>query len=701
MKKSLPVTALTLLIALATLPGCPSQQSSVPKANVNKKSTRDSWRMGLDLLRQATDSARYWEGLKLLNDGIQQKPEFRSQVAVAAEPRKFLEATVGLTADELQEVESANFRPADAHHVAESFLLRDSARSLEVHGLAPDELARHCFRWVDRHVRLHQQGEDWAPPAQVLERGYGGGRDRALVFLALMRQLQLEGCLFLRPGSPDEVVLFGLLSKDGKNVWLFDPRLGLEVRTAGGKVATLADVQADPKVLEPSGLSAEELKAVEVRIACPLYALSPRMRELEKALSAQDRIVLYLDPVRLQSDVAKATGRPVQVWNSRAADGGVENSPTRALRMILPPDEGGTDKEDRLKRFQADLVPWASIGLAFEEIRLGREQLGDKAFAQLLRIAGELFEKYDLQPHQTLLRGRDVIQRLDRVRGFLEDESLISQTDDPAFQKAVAAWRSDANKAYAALEGNQPSGKALVNTLWGEDQYLLTLLQADAEERPDRYKKMALTRIIAHAVRGPLSQRVLWLRAMVWQEKAERDQQIAAAATKNKSAAANAHNAWLNTRVAWNQYLDRATPGDAARAQRLEAIRAQAKRGGPGPAYAASLLEEMHRDLHRDAAARIEHARATYFLDGAKVAVPPLRQLADQLDALREKGKDGTAAMAAVVAEVRQRLHGPKAAVSVRSLDLMDRDWTPQGNVYWVGQQIRVQIARWAEKGGS
>src|SRR5438552_5352444 len=115
MKKSLPLTALGLLIGLATLPGCPSQPPKVsPNANVGKKSMRDSWRMGLDLLRQATDSARSWEGLKLLNDGIQQKPDFRSQVALAAEPRKFLEATVGLTADELQEVESPTFRPADA-----------------------------------------------------------------------------------------------------------------------------------------------------------------------------------------------------------------------------------------------------------------------------------------------------------------------------------------------------------------------------------------------------------------------------------------------------------------------------------------------------------------------------------------------------------------------------------------------------------
>jgi hypothetical protein len=447
-----------------------------------------------------------------------------------------------------------------------------------------------------------------------------------------------------------------------------------------------------------------------VRIACPLYALSPRMRELEKALSAQDRIALFLDAAKLQADVARATGRPVQVWN-RPADASAANSPTRALRSLLSADEGGTDKEDRLKRFRADLVPWSSIVLALEQLKLGRDYIAEPAFAQLVHLAGDLFEKYDVQPAELLLRGREIVPRLDRVRGFLEDDSLVTQADDAELQKAVAGWREQAKAAYEALAANHPTGKSQVNKLWAEDLYLLSLLQVDSEERPERskkidseerperYKKMALTRILAYAVRGPLSQRVLWLRAMLWQDKAERDQVLAGAKGAPKGAAINARNAWLNTGVAWDQYLDRADLSPAARTRRLEAVRALAKRDGPGPAYAGNLLEGLHLDLHRAFAARVSRARATSFLDGAKAAVAPLRGLQQEVDALLEKGKDGSPAV--VAADVRQRLHDPKAAPLVRSLELLERDWAPQGYVDWLGRHVRRQVEVWEQPDGN
>ncbi len=168
----------------------------------------------------APDSTRYWEGLQLLNADIQEHAEKRARLIPSAETCKSLAETVGLSAEELAEVESPTYRRADAEYIAECFLLRDAARALEVHGAAPAEVLRQAFQWVQRHVLLHEQGDDWLPPAQVLRRGYGSTRDRTRVFVALVRQLQLpdavqrnetmECCLFFLADAPEEVVLIGV-----------------------------------------------------------------------------------------------------------------------------------------------------------------------------------------------------------------------------------------------------------------------------------------------------------------------------------------------------------------------------------------------------------------------------------------------------------------------------------------------------------
>ena len=49
---------------------------------------------------------------------------------------------------------------------------------------------RH-FRWVMRNVLLHEQGDSWTPPAFTLRRGCGSALERALVFLALLRQASI------------------------------------------------------------------------------------------------------------------------------------------------------------------------------------------------------------------------------------------------------------------------------------------------------------------------------------------------------------------------------------------------------------------------------------------------------------------------------------------------------------------------------
>lgn len=687
-------TALFPLLGLAACSGCSSaERPTAPIAAVKPKA--DARGLGLRLLGQALDVARYREALNVLNADLGHNAELRARIVLNDAARAFLEKA-GLDRAEIQLAASPTFTPADAHYLAGCFLLRDAARAVEIGRLAPAEQARRAFGWVERNVVLHQHGEDWLPPSLVLRRGFGNARDRALAFLALMRQLQVEGCVFSLPDAPDDAVLAGVLDKGGKDVYLFDPRLGFAVRTAAGKVATLKDVQADPSLLKPSALSAEQLKTLQVRIACPLEAAAPRMRELERALTAQDRIVLYLDPARLQRDVAQATGLAVSVWNAPAGTGETPNSPVRAWRLLLPPEEGGVDTTNRFARLQADRVPWTAIVMALDQIKLGPGQLAEPALAQLEQMAADLVEKYAVQPHEMLLRGKsaEVIQRLDRARSFLEDESLATLADEPAFQTEVAKWRAHAAAAYGALANKEPQAQALVNRLWGEDGYLPALLQVNGEERPDARKKSLLTHIVGYAVRDTVVRRAFWLRAMVWHEKAERDHDLAGAAGANPSAAANAVNAWRNTRIAWNLYADRAGLSPTARQQRLDTIRAVMKRGGDaGARHAAHLLGTLQLEIHDQVAARLHHARAQRYVDGKKAAIALLNNLEPDLDALVANGNAG--AFPAEAAAVLERLRASRIGVVAHSAALLDRDWGAHGTFDWQRTHLQQQRARW------
>jgi hypothetical protein len=692
---ALPLMILLLVLCLIT--GC-SSPSSKPPATVAKEGEKSkSWRVGLDLVRQAPDAARCREGLDLLNPKLTQNAE-KSKLALPAETRKFLQAAANLTADELNEVESPTFRPADAHYVIECLLLRDAARSLEISGLAPAELADRCFGWVQRQVLLYEQGEEGLPPVYVLRRGYGSARDRALVFVALLRQLQLQACVFVSRASPGEVVLAGVLCAPDE-VRLFDPRLGLAVRTSDGRVAMLKDVKADPKLLQGSDLTPEQFQAAEVRLYCPLQALPIRMSELEKALAVQDRVVLYLEPVKLRREMEQATGLAVHVWN-----GNGDKSATRALRLFLPPEEGGTDKERRLQHFQEDLTPTSSVILALEQINLGPGRMPPQALAYMLMLTDDLFKKYEQQPHEMVVRGKseEAIQRFERARSFLEDDNLGGLADDPSFQKAVAEWRERLSAGYAALAAKDPRGQAQVNNAWGEDMFLGALLAIDAEERPDKFPKKTPVRVIAHAAREHLVARVLWLRALLWQEKAQRSQLLALRAAKgNKTAATSARNDWHNTRVAWNLFLDRAAIGPAVRRQRADVIRGLLKRPDElSPLHAAHMLEVLHLELHRYIAARMNLAQALFNLDGASVADPALRELEEELTALLEKDANDPLGLKADLDLALKQLRPQFAPVS-RSLALVGRDWAPRGNIYWLRQQVRRQVELWEEAKGS
>jgi hypothetical protein len=98
--------------------------------------------------------------------------------------------------------------------------LRDVAESLRLQGLPPlperagerwkDKRDRDLWRrqaevafdWVVRQLLLRaDRDEGLVPPEYALRAGTGTAEERALLFLALLRQLDLDGCMVGIPGE--------------------------------------------------------------------------------------------------------------------------------------------------------------------------------------------------------------------------------------------------------------------------------------------------------------------------------------------------------------------------------------------------------------------------------------------------------------------------------------------------------------------
>jgi hypothetical protein len=699
--------ALLLLLAVLGLAGCSNQPAPAKKPNVAVAMGRprtDPTRLAAEAIRQATEPSHFREALNLLNP-LLETSEAQSRLQLPEKQREFLQTQVHLTDDEVAEVEASSFRPADAYYLEECSLLRDAAQALEVGGLNLPEQGRLCLHWVARHVLLQDQGQEWLPNAFVLKRGYGDARARGLIFLALMRQFQAgkqsgdhpaEGCVLVVSGANPRPVLVGLLDEASQDLYLFDPRLAEPVRKASGAVATLKDVRQDPTLLKTAGVSPAQVKELQAWLACPLPALAPRIQELERILSSQDRLKLFLDAQAQQQKFAKALALPVRIWNSPAEPGGkVANSPTRALRLFLPAEDGGVDRSvpPRLAQFTLHLFPWPSVALALEQLRLTQDLVEPARKFLTENLSAELFKRYYQQPTELLLHGRydPMLSRLDRIRPFLEDDTLASLAENKKFPREVAAWRDKANASYLAVLNKDASAKGQTGVLWNEDQYLIALLSdsEDAAEQAKKLEKGTLTRILAYVGREPLQQRSAWLLACCWQEKAERAQ-AGADVDKGKAAARKAHKAWLNAKGAWNLYLGRIALGAAGLSQRLEPVRERLKAGDPE--RAVSQLEALDLDLQRYYVAKLALGDALVHLDGGKPALAYLQSVGHEMDALLDGAGPGTVSLKPEIARVQQTIARlPNTALRAnlqQRADLLARDWTAHGAFTALRQRI-------------
>ena len=257
----------------------------------------------------------------------------RAQFALTPEVRDYLKAAK-LPEQVLAGFERTTFEMPDSRHLEDCMLYHGIATRIGGNG---DDLTRvrRVFDWMTRQVQLAPAGTLAAPglpqaqvrPYDMLLRGMateadGGWSERGWLFMSLCRQLGVDVALLTyQPKDVKEPISWiCAVLIDGK-LYLFDPRLGIEIPGPGGKgVATLEEALANPEILgqlnapgapayRPSHelLSASTTKIGALIDSSPGY-YAPRMLLLEKSLPGKYQTILYRDPVDESEKFTKALG---------------------------------------------------------------------------------------------------------------------------------------------------------------------------------------------------------------------------------------------------------------------------------------------------------------------------------------------------------------------------------------------------------
>lgn len=686
-----PYVAGLLILALLSA-GCSQrtpEQAKIPsKASIETEPRNESLQQALDVLRRATELPQFREALAILNQHLGRESNLGPLQLTPAQ-QKLLTSQLSLGGAEIHLLEGGVFRPFDAYHLEESFLLHETARALKVPELRPLEQAGFCLGWVARRLLLHEQGLEGVPPVYLLERGYGSGSDRALVFLRLIQQMGMDGVLLTAPPAEDgfQPVLAGVLwgEKESTDLYLFDPRQGKPVAGPDG-IATLAQARKDPNLLKASGLSPEQVANLQTHLAVSLPSLEPRMAFLESEIGKQqDPVVLHQSMESLLKKLALLGADPVPF----------AGSPVLLWQKFLSTDEGGSASPRQFQEFQESLLPWGSVVLQLHQLRVFKE-LPPPARETLLSLHKEVLNKFYLQPQKMLIRGQydATIKRLQRIANVLSDVELTGVLESPEFFESLQDWRARLIKAY-----NSNQAEAMKN-IWGEDQFFWYFLQAESDEIPRKVERKALSLIILRAGREALNQRTGFLLASCWEEKAEKAQaaldklQSRDTATQReqerlRTAAEKARNAWLNTKSGWSHLLGRSDLGLETVARRLELVRLFRQSGDFE--NMVRHLESLHLDLHLLAEARLQKAEAHLRLGENSVHQAILDTLREELTAL---DRDQRVQKEIGPALDQLRSVNPSPTQLIRRLELLQRDWTARGNQYWLRQRVNLALSQ-------
>lgn len=591
-----PLRSAGLLLAVA-LCGCG------PNTNIKTTGTGggggtaaggDPWPKFVNAVRNNPDPKGTRAAVSELSAGLTNAPA--ADRPPAADPA-FLDAVAAglkLTDAEKKAVGGGEFTPLDANHLSECLYLFDVANTLGVLNADPVTVrATAAFRFVCRQVELAPAviGQGYLPPVPptfVLSRGSGSGLERAMAFVALGRQLDLDVYFIGPPDAADRpwthapaanqppkgpFWAVGVRDKDG--VLVFDPWRGEPVP---GKVAdrpvTLAELKADPAACpwagdkaNPWAVTADDIKAAGLFLSPPLSATSPRMARLQEKLKETVGVAAAVDwAAAVKTAEGAAGGAPVGGWNPK----GDRYTPVRVLGSFLPLDQGGLDTTPEK---DAMFVQYDFARLPMD--RLLRTPVGVEnpdAKRALMAMAAVAFKAAFL----TTPTPREKIQR-GQYNSAVSD--LVKQND--AFAAPVRAgtaqaddlkdWYRGLNGAYNRASQAQGSG--------GEEA---ARAEADKFLRAGgRYLERAVGGMVAEAGAGEAS----YLLAVAAHEQAEAAE-AAAVRTEREGGptAAEARKAakalWVKAANGWGRYAEYAEAQAASFPGRKANADAMAARAG-------------------------------------------------------------------------------------------------------------------------
>lgn len=438
----------------------------------------DPWEKAARRLRKETTAAACKAALNGLNNDLAADAATVHPHGLSPDAEEALARLVPLNDEDRAELRPAGFSAHDAVYLAECLYLRDCARAVAIPGLPPDRQADLAFAWVCRQVYLHP----WLietprglqatalPPTYVLRRGYGSGLERAYVFLGLLQQLELDGCLIGPPEAADQPAGFLALGSDQQLLtgaprgpfWAVGVRIGSDVRLydpwrGDPFPASLKQLRADPEAHRAwfaapehvSGCTPEDLKTAAVFLAVPVNALAPRLAVLEQQLRGPKEPGLRVE-VRLavRADALAAAFGDLQprFWNPPADPFAYG----RTARTFLPAEEGGADRSERgtrlYDRYLAAQLP-PDVVVPPPELRDIPEAVARLRSAVAGAYAAAFLEPPN--PRERIHRGefqvaaRELVARQDRYWQGLE-----RLRNNPNAEAQLRDWARQANELY-------------------------------------------------------------------------------------------------------------------------------------------------------------------------------------------------------------------------------------------------------------
>lgn len=304
-------SGLPIVLLLFTLSACsrPAATAVAPAAKEGERSSRqETEREADEILRSVIASLRpdasadtFPIAVKQLNQYLQRRQGEVKELPAALKDQ--IAALLGPAA--ALDAERAEFGPADAEYLRSALFLQKVAQHVPRSGGGDLVVAQSLFDWTmdqAQFVPIGWQAE--GPPLEVLLRGSGNVHERSWIFLELLRQAGLLGCMVGFPDTKGETILpwfCGVLQRD--QVYLFDPVYGLPVPGKSGSPATLEVLLQDPDSITPLNVDPKIRDCrppagfARPSLLLPLEApmLAPRMQFLQKNLTGAGRANLHVD----------------------------------------------------------------------------------------------------------------------------------------------------------------------------------------------------------------------------------------------------------------------------------------------------------------------------------------------------------------------------------------------------------------------